>query len=101
MARFDVFKFASPAVPLVMDVQANLLCDLQTRVVIPLIPLAKAQQEILPRLKPVLDIHQKPYVFMVTDIGTVKTSDLGKFITNLEDQRYDIMNAIDFLFQGF
>lgn len=100
MARFDVYQYSN-AVPLVLDVQAGLLSDLKTRVVVPLLPYAKAKREELPRLKPVLTVKGKDYVMMTTDIGTLKLSDLGKLIDNLEGDRYTIVAALDFLFQGF
>ncbi len=54
MARFDAYDYSSQSVPLVLDVQADLLVELQTRVVIPLVPETKAKKEALPRLKTVL-----------------------------------------------
>ncbi|MEM9990051.1 MAG: CcdB family protein, partial [Pseudomonadota bacterium] len=41
MARFDVYQYDSAFAPLVVDVQADLLNDLSTRVIIPLIPFDK------------------------------------------------------------
>ena len=45
MARFDIYEYAGKSVPLVVDVQADLLSDLNTCVVVPLIPEAKAKKE--------------------------------------------------------
>ena len=102
MARFDVHEFRSAGVPLVLDVQANLLNDLNTRVVVPLFPHSKARLETVPKLKPVFEIKGKPYVLMTTDIGTVHKAELGAVVVNLEqDHRESIVEAIDFLFQGF
>jgi len=101
MARFDVYKFSSSSVSLVLDVQADLLYDLNTRVVVPLLPETKARKEKLPRLKPVIEIAGKDYVLMSTDIGTVRTADLGECVENVEPERDKIVGAIDFLLQGF
>ena len=101
MARFDVYTFSRGAVPFVIDVQADLLSDLKTRVVIPLVLEAKAKKEILPRLKPVLQVQGKNYILMTTDIGTIRTNDLGDVIVNLKNYRQEITEAVDFLFQGF
>tara|TARA_R110001592_G_C13183961_1_gene751333 strand:- start:1421 stop:1729 length:309 start_codon:yes stop_codon:yes gene_type:complete len=102
MARFDVYKYGSKAVPLVLDVQADLLSDLNTCVVIPLIPEKQAKKEALPKLKPIIKIDGKSYVLMTTDIGTITRVSLGKQISNIEDtHRQDVTEAIDFLFQGF
>jgi toxin CcdB len=99
MPRFDVYEHM--AVPLVMDVQADLLADLKTRVVIPLLPLAQAKKELLPRLKPVVKVNGKSYVLITTDISVLAVSQLGKLVGNAEDQRQVITEAVDFLLQGF
>lgn len=101
MARFDVYSY-STAVPFVLDVQADILSDLQTRVVVPLIPCAQADDEKTDRLKPVLAIDGADYLLMTTELGPVNRSSLGDPITNIEDlHRQRITAALDFLFQGF
>jgi hypothetical protein len=42
-----------------MDIQANLLTDLNTCVVVPLVPEESANKEALPKLKPVIEIDGK------------------------------------------
>ena len=102
MARFDIYEFDSKSVPLVIDVQANLLSDLDTCVVLPLIPEAKAKKEAASRLKPVIHVNGKSYILITTDIGTITRNSLGKHVANIEDiHRQDIIEALDFLFQGF
>ncbi len=102
MARFDVYQYNSPSVPLVVDVQANLLSDLNTCVVIPLIPEESASKEALPKLKPIIEIDGKNYIFMTTDLGAITKSSLGEVVTNIEEQhRQSVTDALDFLFQGF
>ncbi|MEK7264487.1 MAG: CcdB family protein [Pseudomonadota bacterium] len=101
MARFDVFHFANKSAPLVVDVQADLLSALATRVVIPLTPLSQTK-EALPRLKPVLEIGGAPYVLMTTDIAALPLNRLGSFVANIEDDyRKEITDALDFLLLGF
>ncbi len=100
MARFDVYRY-SEEVPFVIDVQANLLAGLKTRVVVPLLPQAQTKQEQLPRLKPVIKVKGKNYILMTTDISVLRVSDLKEPVDNVEDQRQTIVEAVDFLFQGF
>jgi toxin CcdB len=101
MARFDVHEYGG-AIPMVLDVQADLLSELNTRMVIPLVPLAGAQREVLPRLKPVIAVGGRDYVMVTTDMAAGPTSALGKRVTNVEDPYRDIIvEAVDFLFQGF
>ena len=102
MARFDIYKYGSKAVPLVIDVQADLLSDLNTCAVIPLVSEKLAMKEVLPKLKPIIKVDGVRYILMTTDIGTVTRSSLGEHVANVEnDYRQEITEAIDFLFQGF
>lgn len=102
MARFDVYRFDARAAPLVVDVQADVLEDLASRVVVPLAPVRSAGKEALPRLKPRIVVEGKDYVLMTTDIAALPRARLGRRVGNIEVQhRDDIINALDFLFVGF
>jgi toxin CcdB len=101
MARLDVYRFDHPSVPLVLDVQAGLLCDLATRVVIPLIPASQAGKAALPRLQPIVKIRGAEYVLMTPELAAARVSELGEVVANLEELRNEIIAALDFLFQGF
>ena len=102
MARFDVYRFDSSAAPLVVDVQSDLLEDLASRVVVPLVPVRKATKEVLPRLKPKIVVDGKDYILMTTDLAALPRARLGSRIGNIETaHRDDISNALDFLFFGF
>ncbi|MBA4131122.1 MAG: hypothetical protein C0519_06830 [Hyphomicrobium sp.] len=99
MARFDVLKFGPEL--LVIDVQAELLADLQSRVVIPLRRLPHIANEVLPRLRPSLRVLGETYLLGTPEIGAVPVSQLGECVANVEDQREIVVDAIDFLLQGF
>lgn len=102
MARFDVYRYNNNLFPLVVDVQASLLSDLQTSVVVPLVLEDDARNEVSPKLKPILAIENKSYIFMSTDIAAITKDSLGDFVTNIEEHyRHVITEALDFLFQGF
>lgn len=102
MARFDVHELkARAAVPLVVDVQADLLATLRTRVIVPLLPLECAKDEVTARLKPVVDVAGLPHVLMTTDLGTLPLTALGQRVASLQPQRQVVVDALDFLFQGF
>jgi toxin CcdB len=103
MPRFDVFTFDSPIVPLVVDVQADLLAQLATRVVVPLVPLASPVHEaILPRLKPEIEIDGRSYLLVATDLTALPRAELGERIANLEARYHqEIVQALDMLFHGF
>ena len=97
MARFDVYEY-SDDVPLLLDVQADLFSTLKTRVVVPLLPNASTK---LARLNPTITVQGKAYVLMTTDIAALPTGSLGTVIANVEDQRQVVIDALDFLLQGF
>jgi toxin CcdB len=85
-----------------LDVQANLLSELNTCVVIPLASETLTKSEAAVRLKPVIQIASKNYILMTTDLAAISRKSLGKHIANLEEQhRQDIIESLDFLFQGF
>ena len=100
MARFDVYRYPGK-IPLLLDIQADILSHLDTRVVIPLMPFHKAKKEELPRLKPVLPVNGKKYVLTTADIVTVLAARLGEKVANLEEHHMEIVDAVDFLMQGF
>lgn len=102
MARFDVYKFGTPfASSLAVDVQADILAELETRVIVPLLPKRFAEAEADGRLKPVIAVEGKPYVLMTTDISVTKADRLKELVGNVEADRLKIVAALDFLFQGF
>ena len=102
MARFDVYRLkVETAVPLVVDVQADLLEILRTRVVVPLLPFVEAEQEVAARLKPIIDIAGDDHVLMTTDLGALPSVALGERVASVEQHRQIITDALDFLFQGF
>ncbi len=103
MARFDVHQFTmrNSSVLAVVDVQADILATLATRMVVPLVPGVLAKAETLARLKPRIDINGEPFILITTDMAALKTDALGPVIVNIEDQRQTVIDAIDFLLQGF
>ena len=104
MAQFDVFENpnveTNQAVPFLLDVQADLLDALSTRVVVPLVassPLNKA----ITRLSPQFTI-QNSTVFMSTgELAGVSVRSFGEKVGSLKEQRHEILAALDFLFFGF
>jgi len=82
VARFDVYRFSSKSAPLLVDVQADLLGELSSRVVVPLAPAGKAGREELPRLKPRVSVGGKDYILMTTDIGVVPVASLAQVWVN-------------------
>lgn len=101
MSRFDVYKLPEPNTLLVVDVQADLLSYLKTRVVIPLLPYSLHKNEVAKDLKPVFEIDTMLYILSTSDIATIETNRLKHKIGNLKAYHFEITTALDFLFQGF
>jgi toxin CcdB len=99
MAKYDVF--ANPdGDGYLLEVQANLLDELKTRTVVPLVPHTAALKA-LRRLNPVVTIGGKQYSMFTHLIGTVATSRLTEPRANLAALQEQIDAALDMLFDGF
>ncbi len=97
MARFDLY----PAdLGYLLDVQADLLDNLNTRVVVPVMPFAKAPRP-ASILNPVFDIHEEPHVMVTQFLSAVPLHVLGKPSGSLLTRSDQITRALDFLYQGF
>lgn len=99
MARFCVYEHKETG-NLVLDIQANLLNNLNTRVVVPLLPVDEAPTG-ADRLNPVFNIEGEQYVMVTQFLSAVRNAEIGPEITNLYKQDTEIQNALDMLFSGF
>jgi toxin CcdB len=99
MARFDVYQL-QPSGTLVLDCQADLLSDLQTRFIIPLLP-ATNSPKAADRLNPIFDINGNEMVLFPQFAATVNMRELGNSIYSLANADAQIFAAIDMLVSGF
>jgi toxin CcdB len=98
----DVYRNADDAsgeIPYLLDVQANLLSDLKTRVVVPLIR-AEAFGQKAVRLHPGFTVDAQAVVMGTHLIAAVSKRGLGEVVVNISDQRDAIISAIDVLWSG-
>jgi toxin CcdB len=101
MARFDVYAMAGRGgVAYVLDVQASLLEHLGTRVVVPLVPLAKAPPPIK-ELNPLFDIEGEPHVLLTQAMAALPQTELKKPALSLDVHHDRITKALDILFTGY
>ena len=84
----------------VLDVQANLLGDLSTRVVVPLVP-SSTKVKAVRKLNPMLTVNGKQYFMFTHLIAAIPTSRLQDPTANLAQSQDQIVGALDMLFQGF
>jgi toxin CcdB len=104
MAQFDVYENGNPdtrqTFPYLLDVQAEILDDLPTRVVVPLLK-ACLLKKAAPVLNPGYTIAST-HVFMFTaQIAAAPVRVLGKRVCSLKDERNTIIAALDMLLVGY
>ncbi|WP_299949130.1 CcdB family protein [uncultured Ruegeria sp.] len=99
MPKYDVFPNPSGDGYL-LDVQTDLLSDLNTRVVVPLMPKSRAPKPAT-RLNPIFLIMGEPVVMVTQFMAAVPTGVLKSPTENLKDEFEQITVAIDMLTQGF
>ena len=99
MARYDVYRLAKNDA-FAVDIQANSMDLINTRVIVLLMPIALAPP-IVRRLNPVFEIDSAAYVFVVQYIATVPLNALGNPVASLKNESDAIQSALDMLFNGF
>ncbi len=98
MARFDVYSGLSGSGYL-LDCQADILRNLATRFVIPLLPstgLPRAD-----RLNPLFTVADENVVMATQLASAVDARELGRPIHSLAEEQSTIMDAIDMLLTGY
>lgn len=99
MVKYDVFPNPSGD-GVLLNVQSDLLGDLNTRVVVPLLPEATAPKPAR-RLNPVFEINGARFVMVTQFMAAVPVSVLKTPVANLESDFGAITTAVDMLMQGF
>jgi toxin CcdB len=103
MAQFDVYLNSNPAtrknVPYLLDVQADLLNAMATRVVVPLI-LDEATGQGVKQLNPHFKVKGVAVVMSTAELAGVSSRILGERVVSLKARRDEIIAALDLLFTG-
>lgn len=99
MARFDVFP-NEDGNGYLLDIQADILSSLNTRVVVPLMAPEDAPTP-AKRLNPTFEINGETVVMVTQFMAAVPVSILKEPVASLEAQHLEIIDAVDFLMQGF
>ena len=99
--QYDVHRNprSGSAAPYLLDIQHDLLRDLDTRVVVPLVP-AKLFKRLSATLHPVFDVDGEPHVLLTHRLAAIHRRDLGATVLNLADRSIDIGDAVDLLRSG-
>jgi toxin CcdB len=99
MRKYDVFPNPSGDGYL-LDVQTDLLIDLNTRVIVPLLPTLSAPKPET-RLNPIFDFEDQPVVTVTQFMAAVPTVIFAISIGNLDEGFEEVKSALDMLIQGF
>lgn len=103
MAQFDVYfnpnADTRDAIPFVLDVQADLLDTLATRVVVPLV-LAEEMRLAAKHLNPQFKIKGMAVVMSTAELAGVSKRSLDDKVLSLKNKRDEIITALDLLFTG-
>lgn len=96
MPQFDVHRFGDG---LVIDCQSNLLADLNTSLVAPLVARDQAPAPAR-RLNPVFVVDGADHVMVTQFASAVERRKLGAVVTSLADRSFEIVDAFDILISG-
>jgi toxin CcdB len=84
---------------LLLDVQADVLDDLATRTVVPLLPLDRSPP-LVRHLNPTFTVAGEAYVMMTNYLAAIPASELRHEVGSLAHRHADIIAALDFLLTG-
>ena len=103
MAQFDVYLNPNAetrkVIPYLLDVQADLLDMLATRVVVPLV-LAEEMWLAARQLNPQFKVKGEAVVMSTAELAGISTRSLGDKVVSLKNKRDEIIAALDLLFTG-
>ncbi len=101
MAQFDVYENLNEKsrqnIPYLLDIQNDILKNLTTRVVIPLV----ISNQSIDFLNPKFTINQIDVILSTAELASIPMEILGNKVCSLKDKREEIIGAVDFLVTGF
>jgi len=101
MAQFDIYrnpnKQSVDTFPYLLDIQNDILSSLKTRVVVPLALDFKP----IKHLQPTFEIEGQKVVMLTSEIAGIPSHLCGEVLTNISQHRNKIIDALDFLVNGF
>lgn len=99
MAQFDIYPGTGEGCVFLLDLQDNMLGELSTRVVAPLVD-AKAFGPPMRTLNPQVVIDGNPYILLTHLLAAIPTKNLGTPVGSAASQGDEIVGSIDLLFTG-
>ena len=101
MAQFDLFRHArNKRYPFLLDLQADLLRDLATRVVAPLTTVKRLRGKPISRLNPIVEVEGTQYAVPFQELAALPVTALGATAGNLRARGAELIAALNLLFTG-
>ena len=101
MAQFDVYENTNEKtkanIPYLLDIQNDILKNLSSRVVIPLV----VSKEGINLLNPKFVINEINVILSTAELAGIPIEILGNKVCSLKNRREEIIGAVDFLVTGF
>ncbi|WP_419764005.1 MAG: CcdB family protein [Arcobacter sp.] len=101
MAQFDVYKNINNSskddIPYLLDIQNDILKNLSSRVVVPLVLNSKSAKI----LNPIFEIENQKLIMSTAELASISSDKIGEKVCSLEKRRNEIIEAVDFLITGF
>ena len=99
MSQFDVFR-ARDGGELLLDCQSDVLDDLDTRFVVPLLKRTQMRKA-LTRLNPAFDLNGEEVRMATQGAATIPAKMMGDRVISLADHHHRIVAALDMLITGY
>jgi toxin CcdB len=96
VAQFDVHRFGDG---LVIDCQSDLLDQIESRFVVPLVPRTHAPK-VAQRLNPIFRIDGENFVMLTQAAAAVRRRELGAVVASFAERSFEITGALDVLIGG-
>ena len=84
---------------LVINCQSDLLEQIDSRFVVPLVPRMDAPK-VAARLNPVFEIDGKDYVMLTQAATAVRRRELGSVVASVAERSFEVAGALDILVNG-
>ncbi|WP_415398325.1 CcdB family protein [Sulfurimonas sp. CS5] len=101
MAQFDIYENTNQKtngeIPFLLDIQNDILKNLSTRVVVPLVLNMKPAKILNPQFK----INDLTVTMSTAELAGISMDNLGSTICSVKDKRDEIISAVDFMTTGF
>ena len=105
MPQFAVYRNADRTTrrvfPWLVDVQVDVLGELDTRVVVPLVRAAAPETFPMRYLTPTVTFERRSYVLMTPQLAGIARAELGPHAGSVAEHANAIATAVEFLVRGF